>query len=224
MLMYMTRQDSSSSVSQILSLLRLLYCKMRFGTLIVSSPDSNFISVLHEKMEKLNDIIKIGAMRFKVDSFQRLYVKAPEDGPFTLITGTPIILRIPREKYEKYGIRQPLHYKYLYWRADHPLELFLSQLWDNLQRKCNEYFKIDVADRNLHCHIDPFNFFGELIFRKQISTKVFVKNTEQTVIGTTWEFLFDGLRHKEMIQFALDVGLGERNSMGFGFMNLKKKT
>jgi CRISPR-associated endoribonuclease Cas6 len=139
-----------------------------------------------------------------------------------MITGTPIIIRIPREKYIKYGISPPSNYDYLYWKADHPLELFLSQLWVNLQKKYNEYTKTNIADRSLYHSNKPLSFFGELIFKKQISTKLFVKNTEQTVIGTTWEFLFEGHKYREMIQFALDVGLGERNSMGFGFMNLKK--
>ena len=49
-----------------------------------------------------------------------------------------------------------------------------------------------------------------------------MKNTEHIVIGTVWEFQFQDLKDTEIIQFALDSGLGERNSMGFGFMNLKK--
>lgn len=191
-------------------------------TVIISSPDRNFISVLHENMEKLDGPIKIGSMKFMINSLQKLKGKAPENGSYTMISGTPILIRIPREKYEKYDIKAPLNHKYLYWRADHPLELFISQLWDNLRRKYNEYFKTEAADSSLFCHIDPFSIFGELIFKKQISTKLFVKNTEQTVIGTTWEFLFEGQKYRDMIQFALDVGLGERNSMGFGFMNLKR--
>ena len=48
-----------------------------------------------------------------------------------------------------------------------------------------------------------------------------MKGYEQIVIGTIWEFEFDGWEDRRLIQFALDAGLGERNSMGFGFMNLK---
>jgi CRISPR-associated endoribonuclease Cas6 len=193
-------------------------------TLIISSPDVNFISVLQDELKKLTKMINIGTMKFKVRSVQRLEVKIPTNGTFTMITGTPIIIRIPQEKYKKYGIKPAIDYEYLYWRADHPLELFISQVWENLQRKYNEYFKIDLPNRGLYYNTNPFQIFDKFIFRKQISTKMFVKNTEQTVIGTTWEFLFQGLEYKDMIQFALDVGLGERNSMGFGFMNLKKRT
>lgn len=114
-------------------------------TLIISSPDLNFISVLYEKMEKLNEVISIGTMKFRVDSVQRLDVRIPENRPFTMITGTPIVVRIPRDKYQKYGIKPPIDHDYLYWRAEYPLELFLSQLWENLQRKYNEYFRVGSA-------------------------------------------------------------------------------
>jgi CRISPR/Cas system endoribonuclease Cas6 (RAMP superfamily) len=35
------------------------------------------------------------------------------------------------------------------------------------------------------------------------------------------EFEFEGWEDKELIKFALDVGLSERNSLRFGFINLK---
>ena len=190
-------------------------------TLIISSPDSNFISVLHEKMEKLGGQIKIGLMKFKIDTLQKLNLRVPPKGPFRMITGTPILVRIPRKKYMKYGIAPPVNYEYLYWKADHPLELFLSQLWVNLQKKYNDYCRTNIVDQDLDHGNNPFSYFGELIFKKQISTKLFVKDTEQTVIGSTWEFMFDGSKYGGLNQFALEVGLGERNSMGFGFMNLK---
>ena len=47
-----------------------------------------------------------------------------------------------------------------------------------------------------------------------------MKGFNQVVIGTVWEFAFNPDFNPDLIQFALDAGLGERNSMGFGFMNL----
>jgi CRISPR-associated endoribonuclease Cas6 len=46
---------------------------------------------------------------------------------------------------------------------------------------------------------------------------------EQIIIGTLWEFVFNPNLDKKLINFILDVGLGERNSLGFGFVNLKAK-
>ena len=64
-------------------------------------------------------------------------------------------------------------------------------------------------------------------FKKQISTRVSINKFEQVIIGSIWEFIFNRIHNnnnnnnnKDIIQFALDSGLGERNSLGFGFMNL----
>jgi len=61
--------------------------------------------------------------------------------------------------------------------------------------------------------------FETFKFKKQISTRVLMKGFEHVVIRTLWEFGFNNT-NKDLIQFALDAGLGERNSLGFGFMNL----
>ena len=37
------------------------------------------------------------------------------------------------------------------------------------------------------------------------------------MIGTCWSF---GIADPELAKFALDAGLGELNSLGFGFMNV----
>lgn len=43
------------------------------------------------------------------------------------------------------------------------------------------------------------------------------------VFGSIWEFMFGYLNsgRRKIIQFGLDCGFGELNSMGFGFINTK---
>lgn len=192
--------------------------------MIISSPDPNFISVLDDQFNSFSKVINIGNMRFELDSVKRLEMKIPSHLPFTMITGTPIIIRIPREKYAKYEIESSLDYEYIYWRKDYPIELFISQLWQNSLRKYTEYSKIDLAHlrSSEDAGTDVFQILNKLVFKKQISTKIVMKNTEHIVIGTVWEFQFQELEDPALIQFALDAGFGERNSIGFGFMNLKK--
>jgi Methyltransferase domain len=97
--------------------------------MIISSPDPNFISVLDGQFNSFSKAINIGNMRFELDSVKRLDMKIPSHLPFTMITGTPIIIRIPREKYVKYGIASRLDYEYLYWRKDQPARLADLQSW-----------------------------------------------------------------------------------------------
>ncbi|MEM4090779.1 MAG: CRISPR-associated endoribonuclease Cas6 [Thermoplasmatales archaeon] len=193
-------------------------------TLIISSPDSEFVCHLNEMLSRQSNAITIGSMKFKIDYVDKLDVRLPGNSPFTLITGTPIIIRIPREKYKAYGIDPKGRYDYVYWRSDHPIDLFISQLENNLRKKYAEYFGFgndNTAGLNVNGMERPPFLFQKFKFKKQVSTRVPMKGFDQVVIGTVWEFGFEADVNRDMIQFALDVGLGERNSLGFGFMNLK---
>jgi CRISPR-associated endoribonuclease Cas6 len=59
------------------------------------------------------------------------------------------------------------------------------------------------------------------MFKKQVSTRVLMNGQEQIVIGSIWEFWFGDDAYKELLEFGIDCGFGERNSLGFGFMNMK---
>lgn len=189
-------------------------------TLIVSSPNGEFIKYLYEILQMSLDRgreVQVGSMKFKIDSLDKLIVKLPGSTPFGLITGTPIIIRIPKEKYKGYDFEQmKKQYDYVYWRSEHPIDIFITQLENNLLKKYARYRRV-LTDSITQKAPRLFHIFK---FKKQISTKVFMKGFDQVVIGTLWEFRFNADVNKDIIQFALDAGLGERNSLGFGFMNL----
>jgi CRISPR-associated endoribonuclease Cas6 len=68
--------------------------------------------------------------------------------------------------------------------------------------------------------------FDMFKFKKQTSIRLSINKFEQIIVGSIWEFIFNRINNnnnKDIIQFALDSGLGERNSLGFGFMNLMTK-
>ena len=73
-------------------------------TLIVSSPDCEFIECLYDEIQHpCNKAeIKVGHMKFGIDFVDKLVVKLPDNLPITLITGTPIIVRVPNDKYKTY--------------------------------------------------------------------------------------------------------------------------
>jgi CRISPR-associated endoribonuclease Cas6 len=189
-------------------------------TVLISSPNTEIIEYLHQEYELLKSEIKIGGMRFRLDSCRTIDLRPPQDVSYSLITGTPILIRIPREKYRAYGIKPSKDYDYLYWRSEHPVELFMLQIRNNLLKKYNQFSGSD--NDPIPDDIGSFPLFQKFQFKKQISTKISMKNSEQIVIGTVWEFGFEGWEDRNLIQFALDAGLGERNSMGFGFMNLQE--
>ena len=61
-------------------------------------------------------------------------------------------------------------------------------------------------------------------FKKQVVNHVIINGKEQIIVGSIWEFWFSYLNkeQKKILKFGIDCGFGERNSLGFGFMNVVK--
>jgi CRISPR-associated endoribonuclease Cas6 len=143
-------------------------------------------------------------------------VKIPENNlnfPLKIITQSPIVIRIPIEKYQG-RISNTAPYKEILWRSDHPVDLFIDAVEANLKRKFAEFTCSQIEGR----------IFERYHFKKQVSTKVDLASSKIPVIGSLWELEFSADSHPHIQTFALDCGLGERNSLGFGFVNpiLKK--
>lgn len=181
--------------------------------LLISSPDRDFVRHISSKLQekkRSEEKVSVGSMEFDVKKVETLQISLKV--PFTLITGTPIVVRVPREKYKKFNVKTRYPYEYLYWRQEHPLEMFVEQLEDNLRKKYAEFTGLDAGSEPI---------IQRFMFKKQVSTKVHMKGLEQIVIGLIWEFWFGDSSQKELVEFGLDAGFGERNSLGFGFMNIK---
>jgi CRISPR-associated endoribonuclease Cas6 len=132
--------------------------------------------------------------------------------PIRFIAMTPIIVRIPRTLYEAYNLDLKHPYEYVFWRQNYPLELFLKQIESNLEKKFINYYNKEPEQKLK---------FSKLIFKKQISKKLGIRGMVQTIIATFWEFWLD--ETNELATFGLDAGFGERNSLGFGFLNSNKR-
>lgn len=183
--------------------------------LIIASPNPGVTSYLKEQFDYIQ-YIQIGQMNFKIDYVNEFNIILPER-VFTLITETPILCQVRKYMYEQIGASQFVNgHDAYYWRSNHPVELFIKQLESNLIKKYNQY-------HGLESNIDEEEpIFYKSRFLKQLSTRLsFSKTADRriTVIGTKWEFDFGA--SSQLIQFALDTGFGELNSMGFGFMNVK---
>jgi CRISPR-associated endoribonuclease Cas6 len=108
--------------------------------LLISSPNSRFISFLKEQLDYLHEIT-IGAMKLKIESCRKFDIVLNRLCSFSLITGTPIISRIHHYRYEQANALQLVNgYDSIYWEVSHSLTLFLHQLEDNLYKNYNEYF------------------------------------------------------------------------------------
>jgi CRISPR-associated endoribonuclease Cas6 len=190
---------------------------------IISSPDHEFIDYLDSLLNEIqNKYIRISYMEFEIIGKEKLPFNLNKEQHFSLVTGTPIIIRIPNIKFKQHYIEISKSYKYYYWRKEYPLHLFIFQLENSLIKKYNDFCDYKkIAGKIIS---ESNQFFEKCTFKKQISTRVKINGSRYPIIGTLWEFDFKSYTNQDLIEFAMDAGLGERNSLGFGFMNVSYKS
>jgi len=186
-------------------------------TWMISSPDEAFIKTVKEKLTAHEgNSIRLGRMAFRVEQAELRRVILPSSAfqEIMLSSGTPVVVRIPQYRWKEYGIEPKRGYRFAYWRKEHTPTAFIKQLEENLLKKYGEYFSAE-EQRGLA-------LFEKLKFRRQVAVPLRIRGEESTVIGTLWAFHFSPMdeTRRRILQFALDAGFGEMNSLGFGFMNL----
>ena len=177
--------------------------------MIISSPSSKFIDQVSYQLQKImeNQIpFEIGSITFVLNECR--IISKSLTFPLKIITGSPILIRIPIEKFTKQS-NESMPYRSIYWRSSHPIQLFIDAIETNLRRKYYEFAKVSMNEQHL---IEKFKF------KKQISTTLHIDSSSVPVIGSLWEFEFYRSVSNEIQLFALDCGR-KRNSLGFGFMN-----
>ena len=184
-------------------------CKGEVRHFLVASPDPDLISVFRERLESVKRIF-IGDMAFGLEDVSVLSPKVGRS--CTLVAATPIVVRIPKVNYGRYGISPPRGYSYVYWRKRYPFEAFIKQLEENLIKKFKAFYGVEV---------DYSPLFEQFVFRKQVCNHIVVRGREVRVFGSLWAFIFNNLykEKRKIIEFGLDTGFGELNSLGFGFIN-----
>jgi CRISPR-associated endoribonuclease Cas6 len=192
--------------------------------LLVSSPDRTIIdSIEHAALSKMKSRqpLAMGGLQFAISDVSRPF-RISLDGPETTVrSATPIVVRIPRIRYEEYGIKPEVDYDYVFWRETIALEAFVKQLRDGMVKKWKEYFVItfDAGSRYAEEELLPDITYYKFI--KTLSKPLIVKREVQIIIGSLWEISFASTTdvQRGLLEFAVDCGLGERNSLGFGFVN-----
>ncbi|MCX8173156.1 MAG: CRISPR-associated endoribonuclease Cas6 [Thermoplasmata archaeon] len=178
---------------------------------IISSPSSELVKGIGDCLRQ-GEAINIGEMQFQLSDFSVFEVRLGEKP--RVECSTPVIVRIPEKLYDRYCI--PLEERkrrYVYWRPKYPFEAFLKQVSENLIKKYNDFYGTEIQ---------TYDLFEQFVFRKQVNLRFVVEGRSYGAAGSLWEFLWthmDAVQRK-IIEFGLDTGFGERNSLGFGFVNV----
>jgi len=182
---------------------------------IISSPNKNLINSLAVYVSKLMDSeLNLGDASFIIKKIETFELKIPKKN-MALTSTTPIIIRIPENKYDHYSIPNDKRMKrFVYWRPDIDFTAFLKQLTENLIKKYNDFYGTKI---------DYYDIFEQFQFKQEIHLRLIIHGKSYGVVASIWDFMWstmDDLQRK-IIQFGLETGFGERNSLGFGFVNLK---
>jgi CRISPR-associated endoribonuclease Cas6 len=191
-------------------------------TLLVASPYEDLLAHVATDLKDEPEL-NIGEMPFTVDEITSLSPGVGEPGTSgTLSTGTGVLVRIPPWRFDEYGI-ESAHDEAEFWRPNHTLEPFRNQIEANLDQK-HDLFAPDYLPGPSEKSGDLFEGY-ELL--KTFAIPVTPTTGEQeTWVLSKWRFDYTvrDEDHRRWLNLLLDVGIGERNSLGFGFMNIVDKT
>lgn len=174
---------------------------LRPGTtkkLLVSSPNPNLIQSMHDASQK-NPESYLESLPIRIMKSKIIKLKFRH----RLTTGSPIVL------YQDNAMNV-----YFSFKRGGDLSFFLRRLEENAVKKFNSYYQTNYKFEG--------PLFDKIIFSKEVAVKNVKDGKEFIVIGTTWKVLektdIKG-EDQRFYDFIMECGLGEKNSMGFGFLN-----
>ena len=166
--------------------------------LIISSPRDDLVNGMLDVLLK--------NMRFYLSDFQFQVIQAKA---FNLrlgkefITGSPVVLYLDNRHNEFYSIRDK-----------DPISFFLRRIKENAIKKFSCFYHEDMQMNHL--------IFDSLKFHREVSMPLHKGKKDFNIIGSTWYSIkINRINNNEFkfYKFLMDTGIGEKNSLGFGFLN-----
>lgn len=168
--------------------------------LIISSPNDELIKSLNDKLKNKS------SFRLKNHKMELLKVELLRNKNCSkFITSTPIVL-----------FEDNVNNKYYSFKQNPDFNFFFERLKDNAIKKYNAFYDSDFS-------LDS-ELFTSFEFGREVSVRLSKNNNAFIIIGSLWKNLEFNLtsQNKEFYRFLFDNGLGEKNSLGFGFLNCRK--
>jgi CRISPR-associated endoribonuclease Cas6 len=190
-------------------------------TVLVSSPNRDLLGAIAADLTQDREF-NIGEMPFTVSEATAITPDVGEPGTRGVLeSGTGVVVRIPPWQFENYDIDVDSD-QAEFWKPEHSMEPFVTQVENNLDQKHDRFCAEDLPG--------PSDVDGELFdsfeLIKTFGLPVTVtEGVEQTFIVSKWRLGYEvrNDHHRRHLNLALDTGVGERNALGFGFVNVTDK-
>jgi len=178
---------------------------------LVASPLKGLVESLADGIRKYLDgeLVRIGNIFFRIRDVKMFRLRV--DGSIIeLRTETPVVVRIPRRLFSMYGIESDSGN--VFWKPAYGFKAFENAVYIGLNKKYRDLYGRDLPTQRV---------FQRLQLIKTVSYKVRIKDRLIPIIGSLWRMWYvepdkDLLK---AINFMLDTGIGQRTSLGFGFIN-----
>jgi len=176
--------------------------------LIISSPNEMFMVALLSQIN-LGEVINLGEYSFKLISYKPLGKRNFFEG--ILLENETIMGLSINENSKTRSIT-----------LSSSSTMFRNNLAKNLIRKYNQFSKEQInEDFDLWQNVE----IKEIPDTEKAVKINFIKNSDNwfNVIGARYRFKLGKINEtqKRILELCYDLGFGERNSFGFGFMNIK---
>ncbi len=167
--------------------------------LIISSPNDKLINAFASRLKETKHFyLSDGALHVEIKTF-----RVKPTGMFR--SGSPVVIQ-----------KDNVNSIYFSFQRGDSMRYFMDRLKENALKKYNAYY-----DDELYFEGDLFDL---LQFRKEVSVVVKKEDRSFIIIGTVWDLLQKNIPKdlKKFYEFITDCGIGEKNSLGFGFLNIIK--
>lgn len=185
--------------------------------LLIASPNEGLLATIANDLLAYPEF-NIGEMPFQVHDVDMLEPDVGEPGMRGKIeTGTGMLVRIPPWRCDEYGIDNRGD-ESVFWRPEHSTGPLESQLEENLDKK-HDQFAHDYLPGPSE---DDGKLFDGYELIKTFAVPVTVtEGQKMTYVLSKWRFSYTVRddHHRRHLNLAFDCGLGERNSLGLGFVN-----
>ncbi|WP_435195990.1 CRISPR-associated endoribonuclease Cas6 [Natronomonas sp. EA1] len=192
-------------------------------TLLVASHDEALLSTIARHFRDDSEL-NVGEMPFRVEELSAVSPDVGEPGTRGVIeTATGVVVRLYDHHREAFGIDGEYDETVTYWRPEHTMEPFRAAIEENAQRK-HELFAPEYVPGP--ATVDGELFDGYDLIKTYSLPVTVTRGVERTLVLSKWRFEYRVRNdtHRKQLNLLLDCGIGGRNALGFGFLNVDEES
>ena len=169
-------------------------------SVLFSSPNPEIVMNLKKGLEK-SKVIYLRESKLNVTRLE-LFAVSLRHGAF--ISGSPVVLYEDNDRNIYFSFERGGNF-----------EFFLDRIRDNAEKKYRQF----TGNESFNLSEPIFDSFR---LRKEVAVRLSKSGTDFLLIGTVWKMLKKEKISRDKMdfyRFIVDAGIGEKNSLGFGFLN-----